>query len=94
MARMLTREDVLRILREHREELIARGARRLGLFGSFASGDSRADSDVDLLVELDRRTFDRYWISSSISKTCWGGTSTWCCATGSSPRSAKESCGA
>lgn len=36
------------------------GARRLGLFGSFVRGEERPDSDVDLLVELDRRTFDRY----------------------------------
>jgi uncharacterized protein len=48
------------VLREHRAELQRLGARRLGLFGSFARGEARPDSDVDLLVELDRRTFDRY----------------------------------
>jgi predicted nucleotidyltransferase len=53
-------EHVLRILHEHRAELSALGARRLALFGSFARGEARPDSDVDLLVELDERTFDRY----------------------------------
>jgi len=33
---------------------------RLALFGSFARDEARPDSDVDFLVELDRRTFDRY----------------------------------
>ena len=52
--------DVISILRAHREEIRALGAARLGVFGSFARGEARADSDVDLLVDLDRRTFDRY----------------------------------
>ncbi|MBI5134791.1 nucleotidyltransferase family protein [Candidatus Uhrbacteria bacterium] len=32
--------------------LKARGIKRAGLFGSFASGSHRPDSDVDILVEL------------------------------------------
>ena len=30
------------------------GVRKIALFGSFAAGTPRAESDVDLLVELDR----------------------------------------
>ena len=30
------------------------------MFGSFARGEAKQDSDVDLLVDLDRHTFDRY----------------------------------
>jgi|SRR6186997_3198162 predicted nucleotidyltransferase len=52
--------DILSLLNAHRDEIRALGATRLGLFGSFARGEARPDSDVDLLVELDRRTFDRY----------------------------------
>jgi predicted nucleotidyltransferase len=59
MESTLTRESILRILKEQRSELAQRGARRLGLCGSFARGAPRGDSDVDLLVELDRHTFDR-----------------------------------
>lgn len=57
---MVTRSDILQTLSEHRDELARLGARRLGLFGSFARDEARTDSDVDLLVELDRHTFDRY----------------------------------
>lgn len=56
----MTREDILRLLKEHRNELAHLGALRLGLFGSFARAEARTDSDVDLLVDLDRHTFDRY----------------------------------
>ena len=58
-------EEILHLLREHRASLRELGATRIGLFGSFARGEAGPDSDVDLLVELDRRAFDRYmelWI--------------------------------
>lgn len=57
---MLTREEILRRLSERRGELHDLGARRLRLFGSFARGEGRAESDVDLLVDLDHHGFDRY----------------------------------
>jgi uncharacterized protein len=38
------------------------GVRQLGLFGSFARGEQRPDSDVDLLVEFapGQKTFDNF----------------------------------
>ena len=57
---MLSRDEILLRLAQNRPELQRLGARRLGLFGSFARGEARADSDVDLLVDLDRHGFDRY----------------------------------
>ena len=57
---MIDREFVLDALRCHSAELKARGGVRLAPFGSFARGEARADSNLDLLVQLDRRTFDRY----------------------------------
>jgi predicted nucleotidyltransferase len=40
------REAILRIAAEH-------GARTVRVFGSVARGDDRADSDVDLLVDME-----------------------------------------
>jgi predicted nucleotidyltransferase len=50
----MKREEVLRRLSEHRAELEGLGVRSLDLFGSFARGEARPDSDVDLLVAFDR----------------------------------------
>jgi predicted nucleotidyltransferase len=47
-----TREQVLDLLADRREELARRGVRTLALFGSVARGEARADSDVDFLVEF------------------------------------------
>ena len=45
---------ILSILRHHKQELKASGVRHLQLFGSAARGDNNADSDVDLVADLDR----------------------------------------
>jgi uncharacterized protein len=47
-------DEVLATLRAHEAELRAAGIRRLSLFGSVARGEAGPDSDIDLLVELDR----------------------------------------
>ncbi|RYY12845.1 MAG: nucleotidyltransferase, partial [Cytophagaceae bacterium] len=50
---MTTRHQLEAALRELQPLLAQRfHVRRLGYFGSFATGQPRADSDVDLLVEL------------------------------------------
>jgi len=55
MARSSDKDQVLRTLRAELPYLRERyGIVRLALYGSFACGTARADSDVDLLVELSR----------------------------------------
>lgn len=51
---MPTREEILAALREQRASLSRRyPIQRLALFGSWARGKAREDSDVDVLVEVD-----------------------------------------
>ena len=47
-------QRVLQTLRDHQAELCSLGARHMSVFGSVARGDAGADSDVDILVDLDR----------------------------------------
>lgn len=46
------RDDLLTVLRAHREDLERYGVESLRLFGSMARGDASAASDVDLLVRF------------------------------------------
>lgn len=51
---MKTRQEILSVLTKHRGELETRfKVNRLGLFGSYARDEQGADSDVDILVEVD-----------------------------------------
>lgn len=51
----------LRLLQEEAPEIKKRfGVRKIGLFGSTVRGDAGPASDVDILVEFETPTFDRY----------------------------------
>ncbi|HEX2988647.1 MAG TPA: nucleotidyltransferase family protein [Chloroflexota bacterium] len=47
-------QEALRILAEHKQELTARGAGSVAIFGSVARNEAGPDSDVDILVELNQ----------------------------------------
>ena len=53
----------LTTIQDHLPEFRALGARRLGVFGSFARGEARSDSDVDVYVVFDdaKRTYDNFF---------------------------------
>jgi predicted nucleotidyltransferase len=51
----MNRQDVFKIIADHREELARDfGIKSLALFGSVARDEATSVSDVDLLVEFDR----------------------------------------
>ena len=49
----MRRDEALRILKEHEEELRERGVVHIRIFGSVARDEANADSDVDLLADFD-----------------------------------------
>ena len=50
----MTVQDLVKDHREHILQIAARhGARNIRVFGSAATGEARADSDLDLLVEFE-----------------------------------------
>lgn len=52
---------VLSTLKQKQSELAGRfSVRRIGVFGSFARGTAGPESDVDILVEFNKPTFDNY----------------------------------
>ncbi len=50
--KMLERQEILVKLRQHKQELNALGVKKIALFGSYAKGTAKPDSDIDFLVEL------------------------------------------
>jgi len=56
----MTRDEVLATLELHAQELRRLGAKSLALFGSVARDEGTESSDIDVLVELEPKTFDAY----------------------------------
>jgi len=56
----LGRERILRVLAENREAIRAYAVKRLGLFGSCARDEPTEASDLDFVVEFERKSFDAY----------------------------------
>jgi len=62
---MKTLEEIKRILLEHKEEIRQKyGIVIVGIFGSYARGEQKETSDIDIIVELDRPVgldFYEFW---------------------------------
>ena len=46
--------ETLHILKDDQPELQRRGVKHAAVFGSVARGEARADSDIDILIDLDQ----------------------------------------
>jgi hypothetical protein len=53
-------QEILKIIEENRETIRGFGVRSLGLFGSAVRGEATASSDLDFVVEFEKKTFDAY----------------------------------
>jgi len=60
MSERLTEQKILDLLKSNEVQIKSFGVRRLGLFGSFVHGNDTEKSDLDLVVEFDKKTFDAY----------------------------------
>ena len=58
---MAVENKIMLKIQDMREELAERfSVRSIGVFGSTVAGQANAQSDVDILVELNEPTFDHY----------------------------------
>lgn len=58
----MTREQILDFLKQHKQEMHdCFSVTKIGLFGSYARGDAREDSDIDVAIELSKNTADSYF---------------------------------
>lgn len=57
----INRDQIFEILEKHQSKMKTLGVKKLSLFGSVARGEARRNvSDLDFVVEFDRKSFDAY----------------------------------
>lgn len=53
--------DVIELLSKHEKQIKDRfSVRKIGVFGSYAKGNEKETSDIDILVEFEKATFDNF----------------------------------
>ncbi len=53
--------NVFNVLQKHKNEIINKyNVKRIGIFGSYAKGQQKEESDIDVLVEFEKPTFDNF----------------------------------
>jgi uncharacterized protein len=62
MKASLHKETILQALVAHKEQLAAYGVNKIGLFGSYVRNEANENSDIDLLVNIqkDKKTFNNF----------------------------------
>ena len=57
---ILTKNEIEQRLRKHKDTLKEYSVKWLGIFGSYVKETAHEDSDIDLLVEFEKLSFDNY----------------------------------
>lgn len=60
MSMSLTKEEILSTLEANEPAIKGFGVCSLSLFGSFVRGENTASSDLDFVVEFEKKSFDAY----------------------------------
>lgn len=57
-----SKHDIVNIIKTNQRQLLAFGAIRIGLFGSYAKNVADADSDIDIFIEFEKgkKSFKNY----------------------------------
>lgn len=65
---MTTKDDILKTLEAHKQELSRHGICSVGLFGSYLRDEQTPQSDIDLLIDFepDKENFDNYMAAYAI----------------------------
>jgi predicted nucleotidyltransferase len=71
---LLNKEIIFQLLKSHRQELIAYGVKEIGLFGSFVRDEATQESDIDLLVDInkEKKTFRNFMALSFYLEELFG----------------------
>ncbi len=58
----MNKEEILKVMRENKDKIKSFGVKKIGIFGSFARGEEKERSDIDIIVEFEegKKNFDNF----------------------------------
>ncbi len=56
----LNSKEIIKKIEEKSKDIRKYNVKKIGLFGSFAKGKQHKKSDIDIIVNFDKETFDNY----------------------------------
>ncbi|MDI6739398.1 MAG: nucleotidyltransferase family protein [Candidatus Edwardsbacteria bacterium] len=56
----MNKNELIHVIRSHKEILERRQVRSVTLFGSYVRNEQKDGSDIDLLVEFEKNTYDNF----------------------------------
>ncbi len=73
---MLTGQSILNMLHQSLPDLQLLGVKQVGLYGSYVRGEQHAQSDIDILVDVDydKFAFSRYAEACDLLEGLFAGT--------------------
>lgn len=57
---MKSQNEIFYLLEKNRQKIKEFGVKEIGIFGSVVRGEENEKSDVDVLVEFEKKSFDSY----------------------------------
>jgi|SRR3989344_3939680 len=60
MKTKLTSKIIIEKIKQEKEKLKEKGVKKIGLFGSYAKGKPKKNSDIDILITFEKIDFDNY----------------------------------
>ncbi|SMO88519.1 nucleotidyltransferase family protein [Gracilimonas mengyeensis] len=69
-----TKDEILKLLEENREQIKEFGVSKLGLFGSYAKNEQTEESDMDFLVLFDegQKNYDNLFHTAEYLESLFG----------------------
>ena len=68
----MNKHEIINFLVEHKQELREKyGVTKIGLFGSYAKGEGKSGSDIDIAVEINSQNKYRsfFWLKRYLEKS-------------------------
>src|SRR3989344_5502245 len=60
MKNKLNSKIIIEKIKQEKEKLKEKGVKKIGLFGSYAKGNPKKNSDIDILITFEKIDFDNY----------------------------------